>query len=98
MTLYCPGVKCVASRVAVAWVILLDVLPLINEAVPNVVSPELNVTVPVAGEPTPEALTVAASRNDCGVCCDTSTVLVAMLVIVKLMGVKSSLKLKLRSP
>ena len=73
-------------------------LPLINEAVPRVVPPELKVTVPVAGEPIPEALTVPVSRNACDVCCDASAVVVAMCVIVKLIGVRFTLELKLLSP
>ena len=87
-----------ASKVAVAWVVPLEVLPLANEDVPRTVPPELKVTVPVAGEPIPEALTVAASNKDCAVCCDVSTVVVARCVIEKLMGVKLTLELKLLSP
>ncbi len=88
-----------ASKVAVAWVLPLwvlplEVLPLTNEDVPRTVPPELKVTVPVAGEPIPEALTVAASNKDCAVCCDVSTVVVARCVIEKLMGVKLTLELR----
>jgi len=76
----------------------LDVLPFVNEAVPNTVPPELNVTVPVAGEPIPEALTVAVSRRDCAVCCEASAVVVPRCVMVKLIGVRFTLELKLLSP
>jgi len=76
----------------------LELLPLANEDVPSTAPPELKVTVPVAGEPIPEALTVAASNSDCAVCCDVSTVVVARCAIVKLMGVKFALELKLLSP
>jgi hypothetical protein len=39
MTLYCPGTNCVASNVAVTWVMPFDVAPLVSEAVPKVVPP-----------------------------------------------------------
>lgn len=73
-------------------------LPFVKELVPNTVPPELKVTVPVAASPFPEALTVAVSTRDCAVCCDESVVLVPSCVIVKLMGVKFTLELKLLSP
>jgi hypothetical protein len=84
--------------VPVAWVVPFDELPFVNEAVPSTVPPELNVTVPVAGEPIPEALTVAVSRRDCAVCCEVRAVVVPRCVMVKLIGVKFTLELKLLSP
>ena len=69
-----------------------------SEDVPSTVPPELKVTVPVAGEPIPEALTVAVSNKDCGVCCDIRAVVVGRCVIVKLIGVKFTVELKLLSP
>jgi hypothetical protein len=54
--------------------------------------------VPVAGVPLPFALTVAVNSNDCVVCCEDNTVVVLSGLIVKVMGVKLSLELKLLSP
>jgi len=88
----------VASKTANAWVVPPDLLPLDNEIVPRVVPPEVKVMSPVGGEPVPEAATVAVSSNDCAVCCEVRTVLVPTFVIVKLIGVKSTLELKLLSP
>ena len=86
------------SSVAVAWVVPLEVVPGVNKLVPRTVAPELNVTTPVAGEPTPEALTVAVSIKDCAVRWAASAVEVGSWVIVKLIGVRSALELKLLSP
>ncbi len=96
--LYGPGANWLASKVAAACVVSFEVLPAISEDVPRAVPPEEKVTIPVAGEPIPEAATVAVSKKDCVVCCEASLVLVAMRVMVKLTGVKLALELKLLSP
>jgi|SRR5882724_6302866 len=96
--LYCPASNCVPSNVALACVVSPDVFPLVKEAVPRTIVPLLKVISPVGGEPTPDALTVAVSDNDCAVCWEVSAVLVATCEIAKLMGVKFELVLKLLSP
>jgi len=98
VTVYCPAGSWLASRVAVAWVVPFDVVPFVKEPVPRLVPPELNATVPVAGDPVPEALTVAVSTKDCDVCTEVSTVLVPICAMVKLIGARLELELKLLSP
>jgi hypothetical protein len=41
---------------------------------------------------------VAVSNNDCADCCELSTAVVATFAIVKLIGVRFELELKLLSP
>ncbi len=98
MALYCPAASWLASKVAVDCVVPFDAVPVIKGAVPNPLLPELNVTAPVGPVPSPEAFTVAVSNNDCAVCCEVSDVIVASCLIVKLIGVKFALELKLLSP
>jgi hypothetical protein len=98
VTLYCPAASWLASKVAVDFVVPFDAVPLIKGPVPRTVPPELNVTTPVGPVPIPEALTAAVSNNDCAVCCEASDVIVTICLIVKLIGVKFALELKLLSP
>lgn len=98
MTLYCPAANWLASKVAVDWVVPFDAVPVIKGEVPRTVLLELNVTVPVGPVPSPEALTVAVSNNDCAVCCEVKDVVVMSCVIVNLIGVRFALELKLLSP
>jgi hypothetical protein len=79
-------------------VVPFDAVPAIKGAVPNTVPPELKVTAPVGPVPSPEAFTVVVSNRDCAVCCDVREVVVAIWVIVKLIGVRFALVLKLLSP
>jgi hypothetical protein len=76
----------------------LEDVPVIKGAVPITVPPELNVTIPVGPVPSPEAFTVAVSNSDCAVCCEVRDVFVAIWAIVKLIGIRFELVLKLVSP
>src|SRR5216683_4026349 len=96
--LYCPAPNCVPSNVAVAWVMPLDVLPLVRKAVPRTVLPLLNVISPVGAEPSPVAVIVAVRSKPCADCCDRSVVVVAICEMENVLGVKFTLSIKLLSP